>query len=200
MHGIIIYSGAGSCGLLTKRQVAAVPSRGAAGLSRLLLSLGAEKESVDRLSKSKALDRVVIPVYWTDGIVSKARPLWLTKLPAFLKSFEKEFPDGQVRWDPHYEGTDPSWGDLALHVYFNYQEDDDGDHWSPAPSLLEEEAYHSYVSTRLVPGEESGACGEGRPRPLTQYFLCTRKSERSRSFFRASPSSRFSMRWRALLT
>lgn len=138
---------------MVRRKASGASSEGADGLSKTLLSIGAEKESVERLAKSRALDRVVIPIYWKDGLVSSVRPLWLVKLPEFLKSFEKEFPDGQVRWDPDYEGNDPSWGDIALRVYFNYQEDDDGDHWSPPPSVLEEESYYRMLSGRSYQGK-----------------------------------------------
>jgi hypothetical protein len=112
-------------------------------LRKSLLSIGVDKESVEKLLKSKDLEKVVVPVYWKDGLVSQASSIQLSKLPAFVKSFEKEFPDGQVRWDPDYFEVDqqenPS--DVAIRIFFNYQEDDQGDHWSPKPTSLEEESY-----------------------------------------------------------
>jgi hypothetical protein len=123
-------------------------------LGHTLLALGADEFGVKRLTSSKHLDHVVIPVYWKDGLVSSVRPLWLLKLPEFVKSFESEFPDGQIRWDQDYEGSDPFWGDIALRVYFNYQEDDQGDHWSPPPTLLEEESYYRMLSVAAFKGEK----------------------------------------------
>ncbi|MDA4132634.1 MAG: hypothetical protein OK454_05855 [Thaumarchaeota archaeon] len=58
------------------------------------MSVGSDKGSVDRLISSKVIDEVVIPIYWKDGLVTTVRPMWLVKLPGFLKAFEQEFPDG----------------------------------------------------------------------------------------------------------
>jgi hypothetical protein len=129
-------------------------SSGSEGLRKALLSVGSDKDSVDRLISSKVIDDVVIPIYWKDGLVSTVRPMWLVGLPGFLKSFEKEFPDGQVRWDHDYESSDPAAGDVALRVYFNYQEDDQGDHWSPPPTLLEEESYYRMLARSFYKGKK----------------------------------------------
>jgi hypothetical protein len=123
------------------------------GLRKSLLSVGVDKDSVERLTSSKTLDDIIIPIYWRDGLVSNSHPLWLVKLPEFLRSFEKEFPDGQVRWHDEYEGSDPALGDVALRIYFNYQEDDQGDHWSPPPTLLEEESYRRMLARCAYKGK-----------------------------------------------
>lgn len=127
-------------------------SPGKGGLAKALLSIGAEKDSVERLTSTKRINDLIIPIYWKDGLVSSVRPLWLVKLPEFLKSFEAEFPDGEVRWDGAFEGNDPAMGDVALRVFFNYQEDDQGDHWSPPPTLLEEESYYRMLSRGAYKG------------------------------------------------
>jgi hypothetical protein len=139
---------------LARSKSAGAPA-GPSGLRKALLSVGADRDSVERLGSSKTLDEVVIPIYWKDGLVSSVRPLWLVKLPEFLKNFEKEFPDGQVRWDQDYNSSDPSSGDIALRVYFNYQEDDQGDHWSPPPTLLEEESYYRMLGKSSFKGKKS---------------------------------------------
>jgi len=115
----------------------------AARLRKSLLSIGVDKKSAEKLLSSRALGRVVVPVYWKDGIVSHAHPLRLSKLPDFLRSFEKVFPDSQVRWDPDYEehNLQDNSSDVAIRVFFNYQEDDQGDHWSPKPTAIEEQSY-----------------------------------------------------------
>jgi hypothetical protein len=123
-------------------------------LEKALLSIGADKVSVERLVSTKLLEDIVIPLYWKDGLVSNSHLLWLVKLPGFLRGFEEEFPDGQVRWDAHYESSDPSLGDIALRIYFNYQEDDQGDHWSPPPTLLEEESYRRMLTKATFKGEK----------------------------------------------
>ncbi len=123
-------------------------------LRKALLSVGADKKSVEKLVSSSAIDDVVISIYWRDGLVSSIRPLWLVKLPEFLKSFEKEFPDGQVDWDQDYGTGGPGFEDIALRVYFNYQEDDQGDHWSPPPTLLEEESYYRMLARAAFKGKK----------------------------------------------
>jgi len=123
-----------------------------------LLSTGIDKKSVEKLLGNKGLDRIVVPVYWKDGLVSQSHTLWLSKLPNFLKSFEKEFPEGQVRWDPDYDEQNQQDGSsrVAIRVYFNYQEDDDGDHWSPKPTIIEDGSFQrmlrrfSYVGTSAL--------------------------------------------------
>ncbi|MDA4115053.1 MAG: hypothetical protein OK442_00690 [Thaumarchaeota archaeon] len=116
---------------------------GAAKLRKSLLSIGVDEKSAEKLLSSRALERVVIPVYWKDGLVSHAHLLRLSKIPSFLGSFEKVFPDGQVRWDPDYAENNLQDGssDVAVRVFFNYQEDDDGDHWSPKPTAIEDQSY-----------------------------------------------------------
>ena len=112
-------------------------------LRKALLSIGTDNKSAEKLLSSRALEKVVIPLYWKDGIVLQTHPLWLSKLPNFLKSFEKEFPEGQVRWDPDYDEQTPQGESsrVALRVYFDYQEDDQGHHWSPKPTEIEEQSY-----------------------------------------------------------
>jgi hypothetical protein len=119
----------------------------AGGLLESLLSIGVDKKSAEKLLASSALDRIVVPVYWKDGLVSQSHSLWLSKLPDFLKSFGKEFPDGQVRWDPDYyeQNIQGNSSDVAIRVYFNYQEDDQGDHWSPKPTEIEEQSYQKML-------------------------------------------------------
>jgi hypothetical protein len=112
-------------------------------LRKALLSIGVDKGSAEMLLGSRALERIAVPIYWKDGLVFHANSLWLPKLPNFLKSFEKVFPDGQVRWDPDYdeENQQDQTSDVAVRVFFNYQEDDQGDHWSPKPTPIEEQSY-----------------------------------------------------------
>jgi hypothetical protein len=112
-------------------------------LSKSLLSIGLDASSAEKLASARGLERVVVPLYWKDGLVLNSHLLLLSKLPSFLKSFEKEFPDGEVRWDPDYEDQNPpdGSGNVAIRVFFSYQEDDQGDHWSPKPTALEEKSY-----------------------------------------------------------
>jgi hypothetical protein len=119
----------------------------AAGLRKSLLSIGVDEKSAEKLLSSRALERVVVPLYWKDGLVLQARPLWLSKLPNFLRSFQKEFPEGQVRWDPDYDEQTPQGESsrVAIRVYFDYQEDDQGDHWSPKPTTIEEQSYQKML-------------------------------------------------------
>ena len=113
-------------------------------LRKALLSIGVDEGSAEKLIGSRALERTVVPIYWKDGLVFHVNSIWLPKLSSFLKSFEKEFPDGQVRWDPHYDVENPqgATSDVAIRVFFNYQEDDQGDHWSPKPTSIEEQNYY----------------------------------------------------------
>lgn len=145
----------GFCDLAkSKEAVPAAPD--ADKLHKSLVSIGADKEAAKKLTASKYLDRILVPVYWKEGLESRANALWLIKLPEFLKSFAREFPDGEVRWDADYESVDPA-DDLAIRVRFNVQEDDQGSRWQPKPTLLEEEAYKrmldrsSYKGTNPVP-------------------------------------------------
>jgi hypothetical protein len=126
-------------------------------LRKSLLSIGVDKQVAERLLSSRDFSRVVVPIYWKDGIVSKANTFWLQTLPEFLKSFAHEFPDGQVRWDPDYRGEKPADGDSAIHVFFSYQEDDQGDRWEPKPDAPQVESYYkmlkkfSYKDDKPVP-------------------------------------------------
>ena len=139
--------------ILAKRE--GVASAEAERLHKSLVSIGTDKESARKLTASKSLQRITVPVYWKEGLESRVNSLWLVKLPEFLRSFAKEFPDGEVRWDPDYEGSDPN-EDVAIRVHFNVQEDDQGNRWQPKPTLLEEEAYQrmldrsSYKGSRQV--------------------------------------------------
>lgn len=131
---------------------------GAAKLRKSLLSIGVDEKSAEKLLSSRALERLVVPVYWKDGLVSHAHSLRLAKLPSFLGSFEKEFPDGQARWDPDYAENNPqdNSSQVGIRVFFNYQEDDQGDHWSPRPTVIEDQSYqrmlkrYSYAGTGAV--------------------------------------------------
>lgn len=128
-------------------------------LKKALLSVGADGDSVDKLVSSTSLENAVIPMYWKDGLVSSVRPFWIVKLPEFLRSFQKEFPDGQVNWDKDYGTRGPGFDDIALRIYFNYQEDDQGDHWSPPPTLLEEESYYRMLARGTFKGKKSVSVG-----------------------------------------
>jgi hypothetical protein len=127
---------------------------GAGELRKSLLSIGVDEKSVKKLLSSRALERVVVPAYWKDGLVSQAHSLWILKLPSFLKSFGKEFPDGQIRWDPDYdeEGPQGNPSRVAIRVYFNYQEDDQGHHWSPKPTVIEEQSYQRMLKRYAYSG------------------------------------------------
>jgi hypothetical protein len=131
--------------------------REAEELRKSLSSIGVDKESTEKLLASPSLDKIVVPIYWKDGIVFHVSSLSLPSLPSFLKSFEKEFGDGQVRWDPDYDETNPKDGrsDVAIRVYFNYQEDDQGDHWSPKPTPEEEESYQLMLKRHSYKGSDS---------------------------------------------
>jgi len=112
-------------------------------LRKALLSAGVDEGSAEKLVRSRALKRIVVPVYWKDGLTFHISSLWLDKLPSFSKSFGRVFPEGQLRWDPDYDENNPQeqTSVVAIHVFFNYQEDDQGDHWSPKPTSIEEQSY-----------------------------------------------------------
>lgn len=116
-------------------------------LRKSLLSIGVDKQSAEKLLASRELDRIVVPIYWKDGLVFHESSIALASVPDFLRSFEKEFPDGQIRWDPDYDESNPKQdkSDVAIRFYFSYQEDDQGDHWSPKPTLEEEESYQAML-------------------------------------------------------
>ncbi len=116
-----------------------------------LISIGVDQESAEKLTASKSLDRIQVPIYWKEGLESRVNSLWLIKLPEFLRGFAKEFPDGEVRWDPDYESADPA-DDVAVLVRFNVQEDDQGNHWHPKPTLLEDEAYQRMIERASFKG------------------------------------------------
>ena len=132
------------------------------GLRKALLSIGVDEKSAAKLLASRDLERVVIPIYWKDGLVYHSQPFSLAKLPDLLRSFEKEFPDGQVRWDPDYDehNIKDNTSEVGIRVVFNYQEGDQGDHFSPKPTEIEEESYqsmvrrHSYKGTDSVPAQK----------------------------------------------
>jgi hypothetical protein len=140
---------------LSKSKEAAPATVDAERLRKSLVSIGVEKDDAKKLTASKTLDRIVVPVYWKEGLDSRVNSIWLVKLPEFLRSFLREFPDGEVRWDPDYESDDPA-DDVAVRVRFNVQEDDQGNRWQPKPTLLEDEAYQrmlaraAYKGTRQV--------------------------------------------------
>jgi len=129
---------------------------GAEGLRKALLSIGVDEKSVDKLLASRYLERVIVPIYWKDGLVYHSQSLWLSKLPDFLRSFEKEFPDGQTRWDPDYDehNIKDNRSEVAVRIAFNYQEGDQGDHWSPKPTEMEEESYQSMLKRLSYKGSD----------------------------------------------
>jgi hypothetical protein len=124
-------------------------------LRKALLSIGVDKPSAEKLLGSRALNKIVVPVYWKDGLEFHVNSLWIPKLPSFLRSFEKVFPDGQVRWDPDYDEENPQdqTSDVAIRVYFNYQEDDQGNHWSPKPTLIEDKSYRRMLKQFSYKGQ-----------------------------------------------
>lgn len=72
-----------------------------------------------------------------------------------MRWFNKEFPDGLVRWDSELEVTSTGKSRPVVRVSFNYQEDDQGDHWSYRPTALEEESYHKKLhELRLKDGKK----------------------------------------------
>ena len=103
---------------------------------------------------SRQLARVTAPIYWKDGIVLKANSFWLQTLPEFLESFAREFPDGQIRWDPDYRAERPQDGDSAIHVFFSYQEDDQGDRWEPKPDITDVERYYAILKRFSYGGDK----------------------------------------------
>jgi hypothetical protein len=136
------------------KSAASAEKKNVVELRKSLLSIGVDKASVEKLIASNGLDRIIAPIYWKDGLVFHVSSLALSSLPGFLKSFEKEFPDGQVRWDRDYDETNPKDGtsDVAIRVTFSYQEDDQGDHWSPKPTLEEEESYQGMLKRHSYKG------------------------------------------------
>ncbi len=127
------------------------------GLRESLLSIGVDKKSAQKLLASRSLDKTVVPIYWKDGLVSHSGSLRLSKLPDFAKEFEKEFPDGELRWDTDYYEQDPEHNssDVAVRVFFSYQEGDSGDHWSPKPTTMEEQAYQSMLKRCSYKGSDA---------------------------------------------
>jgi hypothetical protein len=123
-------------------------------LRKTLLSIGVDKDVVERLLSSRELSKAVVPIYWKDGIVSKANSFWLPTLPEFLKDFAREFPEGQVRWDSDYRGERPADGDSAIHVFFSYQEDDQGDRWEPKPDAPQVESYYMMLKKFSYKGDK----------------------------------------------
>ncbi len=123
-------------------------------LRKSLLSIGVDKDSADRLISSRELNRAVVPIYWKDGIVLNVNSFWLQMLPEFLKTFAREFPDGQIRWNSDYRGQKPEDGDAAIHVFFSYQEDDQGDRWEPKPDTPEVESYYRMLKRFSYKGDK----------------------------------------------
>jgi hypothetical protein len=121
-----------------------------------LVSIGVDAAAAKKLVSSRNLESIVVGVYWKDGLATHPATLWLVRLPEFLRSFANEFPDGEVRWDPDYDGTTPA-EDVAIRVRFSVDEDDQGHHFEPKPTFLEEEAYQkmlersSFKGTKPVP-------------------------------------------------
>jgi len=122
-------------------------------LLKSLLSIGVDKDDAKKLVGSKALDRTVVTVYWKEGLESRANMVWLQRVPEFLRSFSREFPDGEVRWDPDYDSGNPA-DDVAIRVRFNVQEDDQGGKFQPKPTLLEEEAYQRMLERGAFKGNK----------------------------------------------
>lgn len=124
------------------------------GVLKSLVSIGTDERSAKKLAASASLDKAIVPAYWKDGLSSHAHPIQLAKLPSFLKSFEKEFPDGEVRWDPDYYEQSQSGkaSGVAIRIFFNLQEDDQGNHWSPKPTVLEEAAYEKMLKRSSYSG------------------------------------------------
>jgi len=124
-------------------------------LHKSLVSIGVDREAAKKLTSSKSLDRIVVPLYRKQGLASRSSTFWLIRLPEFLRSFSREFPDGEIRWDADYEGNGRA-DDVAIRVFFNVQEDDQGGRFQPEPTFLEEEAYQrmleksSYKGTKPV--------------------------------------------------
>ncbi len=96
----------------------------------------------------------MVPIYWKDGIVLNVNSFWLQMLPEFLKTFAREFPDGQIRWNSDYRGQKPEDGDAAIHVFFSYQEDDQGDRWEPKPDTPEVESYYRMLKRFSYKGDK----------------------------------------------
>lgn len=120
-------------------------------LRKTLISIGVDKDAAKKLTTSKNLERIRVPIYRKEGLASRSSSLWLIKLPEFLRSFSREFPDGEVRWDADYDGADPA-EDVAIRVFFNVQEDDQGGRFQPKPTPLEEEAYQKMLEKSSFKG------------------------------------------------
>jgi hypothetical protein len=138
---------------------AAPKKEGDERLRKALLSIGVDKKSAETFLKSKALDRIVVPIYWKDGLVCKEQSVALAMVPDFLRSFAKEFTDGEIRWDASYdeESPDGAKSDVAIKVCFSYSEDDDGDHWSPKPTEEELASYQKMVKASSYSGTKKVA-------------------------------------------
>jgi len=123
-------------------------------LREALLSIGVDRKSAEKLVSSRALERIVVPIYWKDGLVLHGGTFWLSKLPEFLKGFEEEFPDGKIGWDTEYFELNPKdgSGDVAIRVVFNLQEGDQGEHFAPKPTELEEESYQGMLNRLAFKG------------------------------------------------
>jgi hypothetical protein len=120
-----------------------------------MVSIGTDKETTSKLLASAKLGNVVVPLYARGTVTDEFNDLLLIRLPEFVRWFNKEFPDGLVRWDSEYEDTSTGKSRPVVRVSFNYQEDDQGDHWSYRPTALEEESYHKKLhELRLRDGKK----------------------------------------------
>ncbi len=92
-------------------------------------------------------------MYSRAGLSADTHSFCLAKLPKFLGTFGEEFPNGVLRWDQNYQVESGSEGHIAIRVYFNYQEDDQGSRWSYRPTPTEEVSYHRMLSDCTYKGK-----------------------------------------------
>ncbi len=111
-------------------------------LKTTLISVGIDGRTISKLLSSPKLGSIVVPLFARGTAVDESNDLWVIKLPQFVRWFNKEFPDGLLRWEPEFEDTSTGMSHPVIRVSFNYQEDDQGDHWLYRPTTLEEESYH----------------------------------------------------------
>ncbi len=124
-------------------------------LKTALTSVGMDGPTISKLLSSAKLGSIVVPLLARGTAVDESNDLWVVKLPQFVRWFDKEFPDGLLRWDPEFEDTTTGMSHPVIRVSFNYQEDDQGDHWLYRPTTLEEESYHRKLrELRVSNGEK----------------------------------------------
>lgn len=111
-------------------------------LKTALTSVGMDGRTISKLLSSAKLGSMVVPLLARGTAADESNELWVVKLPQFVRWFNKEFPDGLLRWDPEFEDTTTGMSHPVIRVSFNYQEDDQGDHWLYRPTTLEDESYH----------------------------------------------------------